>query len=475
VARVDRRILLGLIVLLAVAVRLAGIGDTLSNDEGYSWLVSSADGWHDFLRRMADFENTPPLLYLLLRPLPLDDEVWLRLPPLVAGVACVAVLYAIVRPVLGTRVALLSALGLAVAPYAVSFSNYSRGFMQADLGVLLALWAAARLAQGWGRRWWWLYGAGASLALWSEYSAGFALAAVVGALLVLGVPRRREVLTFAWMPLLTLVPWAWQMKESVDQIDVTKVAPTYPNPGFGSLRDLLVPLMAGEHGAADGTGQRSVQFLLVVGALGAAVWLIRRHRGRESWGPRRTVLWLVGGVFAGTLVIHAFVHEIGPDVFAQRYLTILIPLAVVLLAAGIEEVGWRWAMPAAAVGAVLIGVGVFAQREGRELEPNPAAVRAAVGSAGGVLTNTPVLAYYLRDRLVLLDRPFGIDREATPTVAAGPKELRDVRRRFPDAGGFFTVGSPAVAVDDTRVAGGARPGLRDVRHVGPITIGRVAS
>src|SRR3954469_23165830 len=174
--RGDRRVLLAGIVLLALACRLAGIGDRLRADEGYSWLVASAPDRGGRLELLARDENTPPLLYLLLSPLPLhDDEVWLRLPSLLAGVATVPVLYAAVRALLGTPAGLLSALALAVAPYAVSFSNYARGFALATLGLAVALWAAARLARGAGPRWWWLYAAGAVGALYSEYGAALFL------------------------------------------------------------------------------------------------------------------------------------------------------------------------------------------------------------------------------------------------------------------------------------------------------------
>src|SRR4051795_6881844 len=85
----DRRILLAAIVLVAVACRAAGAGDRLSADEGYSWLLASGAEPGGFLHLLARYENTPPLFYLLLAPLPDSDEVWLRLPALVAGVAAV--------------------------------------------------------------------------------------------------------------------------------------------------------------------------------------------------------------------------------------------------------------------------------------------------------------------------------------------------------------------------------------------------
>src|SRR3954468_21436719 len=171
----DRRVLLAAIVLVALGCRAAGAGDRLSADEGYSWLVASAHGSHAFLDLLARYENTPPLFYLLLSLLPHSDEVWLRLPSLVAGVAAVPALYAAVRALLGTRAGLLAALALAVAPYAVSFSNYARGFSLATLGIVVALWAAARLATAAPPRWWWLYAAGAVAALYSEYAAALAL------------------------------------------------------------------------------------------------------------------------------------------------------------------------------------------------------------------------------------------------------------------------------------------------------------
>lgn len=442
----DRRVALAAIVLLALAVRLAGIGDRLSADEGYSWLVASAPDGDEFLDRLAAYENTPPLFYLLLSPLPLDDEAWLRLPSLLASLAAVPVLYAIVRPLLGTPAALLSALVLAVAPYHVSFANYSRAFMLAGLGLLLALWAAARLAQGGWRRWWWLYAAGAVVAIYSEYDAGLFLVALVGMLLALGTPPRRETLLFGTLPALAIVPWLGQLDRSLDRLDVTKVSPIYPEPSPAALRDIAAPLAFGEHGAAGSAGGRWLQLLLVAGVLVAAAVLVRRHD--------RRAFALLAGPGLGTLVLAGIVALAGPDVFAQRYLTVLIPLGAALAGSLGALVPWKRAVPLAAAGLCLLGVAVFANRHGRELEPDPAPVAAAVQrmQPNLVATNSAVMAYYLRDFRVALDRPFGLMR---PTPPCGP-------------------GCVVVAVDDTRVAGGAREDGGGTLHVGPITVTLVA-
>ena len=443
----DRRVALGAIALLALALRLAGIGDRLSADEGYSWLVASAGSADAFLDRLAAYENTPPLFYALLAALPLDDEAWLRVPSLVASVAAVGVLYAIVRPLLGTPAALLAALGLAVAPYHVSFANYSRAFMLAGLGLLLAAWAAARLVQGSRRRWWWLYASGAVLALYAEYDAALFLAALAGALLWIGTPPRREVALFAALPVLGLAPWAGQVARALDALDETKVAPVYPSASPGALRDVVTALAFGEHGSAGIVSLRWLQFLAVTAVVGGSLWLLWRGEGVQ-----RTAARLLGGTVAGALVLHGLAAVVGPDVFAQRYLTTLIPLAVALGAGGVAALRWRPAAPLAAAALVAAGVVVFAERSGRELEPDPAPLRAAVTAArpAEVLTNSATIAFHLRHLPVTLDRPFGLDPGEELGCAA-----------------------PCVIVDDTRVAGGARPGPGARRRVGPFVV-RVA-
>ena len=414
----DRRVLLAAIVVLAVVARLAGIGDRLSIDEGYSWLVGSAPSASVFLDRLAGYENTPPLFYLLLTPLPLDDEVWIRLPALIAGVACVPVLYAAVRPLLGTPTALLSSLGLAVAPYHVKFSNYSRGFTLATLGLLIALWAAARLAQGERRRWWWLYGGGAVLALYSEYDAGLFLLPLVGALLVIGKPARRETLLFGLLPLLALLPWIGEFNHSRDLAGVTKIDPTNPGLSPRTLRNETVTVFFSEQGIAASPAIKTLLFagLVVPVLLAAAV----------VWRRARTAFWLLAGTALGVLVGHAITSAVGPDILAARYLIAVVPLLVAVLAAGVVAIPWRWASPIAS--ALLVGVGVFVffNREGREVDPDYGRVAGIVERAHAheVLTNSAVVTYYLHHPRPFLDRPFGLGR------GFGTLCLRRCRRPF---------------------------------------------
>jgi len=464
-----RRPLLAGVVLVAAATRLAGAGARLSHDEGYSWLVASAPDPGAFLERLAAYENTPPLFYALLSVLPDTHEAWLRLPALAAGVAAVTVLYAIVRPLLGTAAALLAALMLAVAPYHVSFSAYSRAFTLAGAGLLLATWAAARLARGGRGRWWWLYAAGAAIALYSEYYSAAYLAVLGGALALLSPAPRWRTLALAALPAAVLAPWAGQMSRALDAVDETKAAPIYPGPGPGSARDVVAALALGEHGSAASGALRSLQAIAVVAALAwAATRLARRN-------PQ--ALGLIGGLLAGVGLLHALAGAAGMDLFAQRYLTALIPLGAALLAGAVTTLGHRPAVAATAV-LVMLGIALTAVRAGRNLEPSLEPVEAAVAREAPdfVVTNSAVVAYYLREGAALLDRPFGL-QPPSPLRDGECEETESFYDTRADPGPptrTRRVPCTVVSVDDIRVAGGARRGPGRPLRYGPFVVRRPA-
>jgi 4-amino-4-deoxy-L-arabinose transferase-like glycosyltransferase len=426
------RAVLPVLLLGALGLRLVAVADRLSNDEGYTWLVASSHGAGTFLDRLAAFENTPPLYYLLTWPLPDSGEPWLRLVSVLAGVGCVAALWWTVRAAAGERAALLAAAALAVAPYAVSFSDYARGFILADLGLVIALGAALR-------RRWGLYALGAAVALYSEYDSALFLVALTGAVAWSGVAPRREALVRGLLPLLFLVPWIPEIVRAADSTGITKTSPIYPDPSLDTLRDVVVRLTFGEHGTAHAGGLRWLQFA----AIAAVVAIAFRH------APR--VLWVTA---AGTLGLHAIAHWLGADVFAPRYLTELIPLGAGAIGIWIAQWHGKQLRVAAAVALAAMGVAVVVQRSGADDEPDIAAIDRVIAPAAKgrtVLTNSAVVAYYLRGLNPRLDRPFGLG----PGLEAGC--VASCRAGF-------------LVVDDTRVANSPRIGPGPAHLFGPIYV-----
>jgi Dolichyl-phosphate-mannose-protein mannosyltransferase len=416
------RAILAVLILGALALRLVAVGDTLSHDEGYTWLVASAGGPDAFFDRLGAYENTPPLYYLLTWPLPDAGVAWLRIVSVLAGVGCVAAVWWIVRALASERAVLIAAGALAVAPFAVSYSDYARGFVLADLGLLIALGAAIR-------RSWWLYTLGAAFALFTEYDSALFIVALAVAV---GLERRTDVLK-ALAPLALALLWLPVISDSD-----TKVAPVYPNPSPASLRDTIVRLTFGEHGTANATSLRWLQFLLVAAV---CVWAF-------SKAPR--VIWATA---AGTLVLHAITHWIGPDVFAPRYLTELIPLTAIAVGIAVAQSA-RQLQVAAAIGIAALGVAVAVKRSGGNDEPDYKGVASLLATAAPgrtVLTNSAVVMYYMRDLHPHLDRPFGLGHGL-------------------EAGCVASCQGSYLIIDDLRVANSPRLGPGRVQRFGALYV-----
>ena len=414
------RTILGVLLLGAVVLRVLALGDRLSHDEGYTWLVASAHSPAVFYDRLTAYENTPPLYYLLTWPLPNAGVAWLRLPSVLAGVACVGATYWTTKvtftgytAVKVTFASIAAAAALAVAPFAVSYSDYARGFVLSDAFLIAALGAAVQKR-------WWLYLAAGTAAVYTEYDAALFLIAIAIAL--------RE--WRAALPVALLIPWIPAAIHANNATGATKVSPIYPDPSAATLRDTVVRLVFGEHGTAHAASVRWLQFLLVA-AVG--IWAFQR-------APR--LLWQVAALVLG---LHAVTHWIGPDIFAPRYLTELIPLAAIALGCALAASGRRIQI-AGMVCIAALGIGVAIKRTRGNGEPDVAAIGRIVAPAARgrrVLTNSAVVAYYLRGLHPHLDRPFGLGRGMR---------------------------GPAVVVEDTRVANSPRPGTGPSRSFGPIYV-----
>ena len=346
--RVDWRLALGAILLLAVALRIAAIGSPISLDDGYSYLVGSAPSPHAFLEQLARSENTPPLFYLLLSPLPLEHPAWLRLPAALPGMlVCLIVFVALRRP-LGRHVALLATLATAVSPFLVTYSNLARGFMLADVALLLALWAMLRLMDGASPQWWALYLAAAVIAVYSEYDAVIFLLALTAAVVWVGRTDRLRTAVLGALPVLTLIPWIPQIVHAQHFVNKTKLSPPFSSPSLAGLREATITLAFGENGGLHGTAARWLEFVVIVAAL-IAVWLVLRRSGHGVSPSGERTLKVIRTIVVLVLIGHALAGIVGIQIFNQRYFTILIPLIATLGAAALVAIEIRWLTAAAAV------------------------------------------------------------------------------------------------------------------------------
>lgn len=428
-ARVDARWLLAGILGLALAVRFAGIGSRLSIDDAYSWWVSSAPSASVFLHRLAASENTPPLIYLLLMLMPGTSPAWLRVPAAIPGALICWVVYVSLRDRLGRPVAFVTSLAVAVSPYLITYSNLARGFMLADLALLCALWAVLSLREretGW--KWVALFAASA-VAVWTEYASAIFLIALFAMALWSGTPRRRPLLACGVLALLALAPWIPEIVRGQHQVGLTKLGPQNSSPSPAALRDMVVQLVFGENGGTSSAAGRWVLVALLLAVIVGAGWLLRRAAVEHDERWRQTIVLLAGTALL-TVIGHALAAPLGVDVFTPRYLTVEIALLAALGVAALAELPWKPMLTVAAACLLALGVGNFAKRLGGEWQPNLAPVRAAAIRLHPrtVLTDTPVVLYYLAGLHPIMDRPANLGRGDTASCAR-----------------------PCLAVDDTRI------------------------
>ena len=116
-----------------------------------------------------------------------NNEYALRAIPLLAGMAAIALVYRVVKPVAGPWAAALATTLLALSPDAVRYSVEVKQY-SSDLAVALALAVVGRWALRGSRRSLALWGVAGAVAVWCSHPAVFVLAATA---LVLALSHRR--------------------------------------------------------------------------------------------------------------------------------------------------------------------------------------------------------------------------------------------------------------------------------------------
>lgn len=136
-----RKAMLALILVLAAVLRIRGIGqDSLWGDEGLSVMLAKMDVF-SLIKYLTWWEQIPPIHHLVLHYWMMvfgDSETSLRMPSALAGITSVWMLYVLVARLLGRRVAMISALLLAVSPMHIAYSQECRAY---SLSVLIGLWS----------------------------------------------------------------------------------------------------------------------------------------------------------------------------------------------------------------------------------------------------------------------------------------------------------------------------------------------
>lgn len=205
-----RGLVIALLTALGVALRVAVAHQDIFADELSTHFVVAHRGLGGVVSTVhTDAEITPPLYFVLAwlaTRISFAPEL-LRLPSLVAGALSIPLVYAIGVRTIGRPAALLAAALTTLSPFMAYYSAEARGYALMVAFVLGSTWALLHAVEDRRARWWVLYAACAAGAVYSHYTAVFALAAQFAWVLVAQPESRRAVVLSTAGAVVAFLPW----------------------------------------------------------------------------------------------------------------------------------------------------------------------------------------------------------------------------------------------------------------------------
>jgi mannosyltransferase len=282
----------------------------------------------DFRQLVIELEEPNMLLYYLLLRVWLafgDTEFVLRSLSALAGLAAVAAVYALAERLLGSRVALIAALLLALNPMVIRYAQEARGYTLVMLLVTASTFFFVQGVEYSRTRDWLAYALTSVLAVYSHVFAALVLLAHALSLIFIGarrIPWRGLLITGASITLLLLT-------SPIGIFIVTRDS-------SGTLAWVSEPSLKRFVGVfAALAGSRWLLALYAPLCLSALLVTVRKWRTsseyRTTWYYALLVVWLISPV------VIAFAVSMVKPVFVPRYFIMCIPPLAVLVAAGLTR------------------------------------------------------------------------------------------------------------------------------------------
>lgn len=407
-------------------MRLPGLDESVFGDELFTYEIATRPGFGDMLDGVTGpLEISPPLYFVLAWVCAKigDPHVWIRVPALVAGVALVPAAYALGLRTVGRTAALLGAAALALSPFAVYYSVEARAYTLAALLVVLAALAllAALERGGWVR--WGLFALAACAALYSHYTAAFALAAEVGWAAWAHRDRLRELVAACAAAGVGLLPWLPSFLDDRTAGFQTAIENINPLTLSFFVRSLGVAVVGNPYVGLRETPGTAVLLILGAGLALAAVGAVAARAGllERLRADRRLALVVLLAVASP---VGAALYSIPfASVYVPRTLLASLPALCLLVGVVLATSPRRIAMPAGVLIAAALAIGTF---EAIDESPKPPYRQAAewIGDRSG--PGDPVLQVGLIDYGSLdayLERPFELYKQGCERPTTRPGQI----------------------------------------------------
>ena len=351
----------GLIALAGGLFRLAFLyRQPLWRDEAFTAVVVRRP-LDDMLAAVAH-DSAPPLHYLLEYVIAqAGDAPWLlRLVSALAGMALIPLVAALARRIRGDAAGVWAAAFVAVLPAAVVASRDARMYaLDATLVVaaVLSLWRALERPTI-GR--WVAYVVVASAAIWTDYFAVFAVAAMLAGAWRLRPPRRTLAVAAIWSAaaLASIAPWVLAAPEQFAHGQV----PFWVEPlGVKTVGGTLVQLVSGPPIDPGIPFKLPLQALQVVAIFCGAAALLPLVRGWRRLGVRERQAASFCAVAGGAGVLLLALVSVWRPVLEARYASVLWPPLFALAGVGLALASRRagaWLLVGLALPSLALSVAI---------------------------------------------------------------------------------------------------------------------
>ena len=201
-------VVVGGLALLALALRLPLLRDSLLGDELIMYGIVHDRGLGDVLSVVRDTEKTPPLHFALAWVTArIGDSTWsVRLPSLLSGIALVPLGYALGLRTAGRAAGLVAAAILALQPYSMFYATEARAYALVALLAGLSTLCLLRALDTRSRWWWAAYVLAVLGVAYTHYIGIFVLAAQAGWAFWVHRDRLRELATVHALIVLAIHP-----------------------------------------------------------------------------------------------------------------------------------------------------------------------------------------------------------------------------------------------------------------------------
>lgn len=344
--------------LLALGLRLAGMGESFFGDELFTLKVSGQAGFRGMLADVCSpLEITPPLFFVVAWAFARlgDPFVWLRMVSVLCSTATVPLLFLLGRRTMGGMAGVVAGGFWALSPMAIFYGVEARAYALMTMLVVLATLAMLRALR---MRDWWSWAA-VTLAfdgcMYTHYTSVFVLVCLAAWALITHRHQWRALLVSMAAAALLFAPWLPWMRvdlASPYQKIFNVMLPISPRVVFEQT------LRALTQGPYVEMSWVPVVLVGMAGLLGVGGLLLGRRNGIPATTWLLVVLTLAAPV---GLIVQSL---IGDDMYAARNASSSLPAAFLLLSGLLVALPRPWA----GIGLAL-AVSGFAFGAARGLDP----------------------------------------------------------------------------------------------------------